>query len=54
MEWTAPRHLVPRLSCPPTERTAQMELKRVGLDTSKAIFTVHGVDQNERVVVRVI
>lgn len=29
-----------------------MELKRVGLDTSKAIFTVHGVDQNERVVAR--
>ena len=29
-----------------------MELKRVGLDTSKAVFTVHGVDHAERVVVR--
>jgi transposase len=29
-----------------------MELKRVGLDTSKAVFTVHGVDHGERVVVR--
>ena len=29
-----------------------MNLKRVGLDTSKAIFTVHGVDQDERAVLR--
>src|SRR5665811_2060356 len=27
-------------------------LKRVGLDTSRAVFTVHGVDHAERVVVR--
>ena len=29
-----------------------MYLKRVGLDTSKAIFAVHGVDQDERAVLR--
>ena len=29
-----------------------MNLKRVGLDTSKAMFTLHGVDQDERAVLR--
>ena len=29
-----------------------MNLKRVGLDTSKAVFTLHGVDHDERVVLR--
>ena len=25
-----------------------MKLKRIGLDTSKAVFTLHGVDHDER------
>ena len=29
-----------------------MNLKRIGLDTSKAVFTLHGVDRNERVLLR--
>ena len=29
-----------------------MELKRVGIDTSKAVFTVHGIDAQERAVLR--
>jgi transposase len=29
-----------------------MKLKRLGLDTSKAVFTVHGVDHDEKVVLR--
>ena len=29
-----------------------MNLKRVGLDTSKAVFTLHGVDHDERAVLR--
>ena len=29
-----------------------MNLKRVGLDTSKAVFTLHGVDYNEKAVLR--
>ncbi len=27
-----------------------MNLKRIGLDTSKAVFTLHGVDQDEKAV----
>src|SRR3954454_11231223 len=33
-------------------RTVHMKLKRLGLDTSKAVFTVHGVDHDEKVVLR--
>src|SRR3954452_20971891 len=29
-----------------------MKLKRLGLDTSKAVFTLHGVDHDEKVVLR--
>jgi len=29
-----------------------MKLKRIGLDTSKAVFTLHGVDHNEKAVLR--
>ncbi len=29
-----------------------MNLKRIGLDTSKAVFTLHGVDHDEKVVLR--
>ncbi len=29
-----------------------MDVKRIGLDTSKAVFTLHGVDQDEKIVLR--
>ena len=29
-----------------------MNLKRIGLDTSKAVFTLHGVDHNEKAILR--
>ncbi len=29
-----------------------MNLKRIGLDTSKAVFTLHGVDHDEKIVLR--
>ena len=29
-----------------------MNLKRIGLDTSKAVFTLHGVDHDEKTVLR--
>ncbi len=29
-----------------------MNIKRIGLDTSKAVFTLHGVDQDEKIVLR--
>jgi transposase len=29
-----------------------MNLKRIGLDTSKAVFTLHGVDQDEKAILR--
>ncbi len=29
-----------------------MNLGRIGLDTSKAVFTLHGVDQDEKAVLR--
>src|SRR3954469_19130998 len=35
-----------------TQRTVHMKLKRLGLDTSKAVFTLHGVDHDEKVVLR--
>ena len=30
----------------------QIEVKRIGIDTSKAVFTVHGIDQQDRPVLR--
>ncbi len=29
-----------------------MNLKRIGLDTSKSVFTLHGVDQDEKAILR--
>ncbi len=29
-----------------------MELKRIAVDTSKAVFTVHGIDREDRAVLR--
>jgi transposase len=34
------------------ERAAQMMFKRIAIDTSKHVFTVHGVDEQERAVLR--
>jgi transposase len=34
------------------ERAARMELKGVSIDTSKHVFTIHGVDERERPVMR--
>src|SRR5947209_6654708 len=40
------------LSTSKPKRTVHMKLKRLGLDTSKAVFTLHGVDHDEKVVLR--
>lgn len=29
------------------------QYKRIGIDTSKAVFTLHGIDQHERPVLRI-
>jgi hypothetical protein len=29
------------------------EYKRIGIDTSKAVFTLHGIDQQDRPVLRI-
>jgi hypothetical protein len=34
------------------ERAAHVELKRISIDTSKHTFTIHGVDQQERPILR--
>jgi transposase len=34
------------------ERAARMQLKRVAIDTSKHVFTLHGVDDREHPVLR--
>ena len=34
------------------ERAAQMEYRRISIDTSKHVFTIHGVDQQEHPVLR--
>jgi transposase len=52
--WTAPRHLVPDLGChQPRPEPSMTEYKRIGLDTSKAVFTLHGIDQQDRPVLRI-
>src|SRR5277367_5879930 len=51
--WTAPRHLVPELGCQqPRPEPPMSQIKRVGIDTSKAVFTLHGVDQAGQPVLR--
>ncbi len=34
------------------ERAARMKFKRIAIDTSKHVFTIHGVDEQERPVLR--
>ena len=51
--WTAPRHLVPELGCQqPRPEPPTSQIKRIGIDTSKAVFTLHGVDQAGQPVLR--
>src|SRR5258708_29289950 len=52
--WTAPRHRVPDLGChQPRPEPSMTQYKRIGIDTSKAVFTLHGVDQQDRPVLRI-
>src|SRR3954468_2185901 len=52
--WTAPRHRVPDLGCHrPRQEPSMSEIKRIGIDTSKAVFTLHAIDQEDRPVLRV-
>jgi hypothetical protein len=52
--WTAPRHRVPDLGChKPSQEPSMSEIKRIGIDTSKAVFTLHAIDQADRPVLRV-
>jgi hypothetical protein len=44
--WTAPRHRVPGLGChQPRPEPSMSEIKRIGIDTSKAVFPLHAVDE---------
>src|SRR5258708_6029069 len=52
--WTAPRHRVPVLGCQqPTPEPSVSQIKRIGIDTSKAVFTLHAVDEAGQAVLRV-
>src|ERR1700736_5395006 len=51
--WTAPRHLVPKFGRRNTNwRPSMTEIKRIAIDTSKSVFTLHGVDDAGRAVLR--
>src|SRR5271166_4008596 len=51
--WTAPRHLVPKFGCRDTNwRPSMSDIRRIAIDTSKSVFTLHGVDDAGRVVLR--
>src|SRR5665213_3183216 len=51
--WTASRHLVPKFGCRNTNwRPPMTEITRIAIDTSKAVFTLHGVDASGRAVLR--
>jgi transposase len=52
--WTAPRHRVPDLGRhQPRPEPSVTHYKRIGIDTSKAVFTLHGIDQQDRPVLRI-
>src|SRR6202790_2215309 len=52
--WTAPRHRVPDLGChQPRPEPSMTQYKRIGIDTSKAVFTLHGIDLQDRPVLRI-
>ena len=51
--WTAPRHRVPELGCQkPTPKPSLSHITRIGIDTSKAVFALHCVDDTGRAVLR--
>ena len=51
--WTAPRHRVPELGCEqPRPEPSVTQHKRIAIDLSKAVFTLHGIDQQDRPVLR--
>jgi transposase len=51
--WTAPRHRVPELGCEqPRLEPSVTQYKRIAIDLSKAVFTLHGIDQQDRPVLR--
>jgi hypothetical protein len=55
LRWTAPRHRVPELGCQqPKPEPSVTQYKRIAIDTSKAVFNLHGIDQQDRPVLRVI
>src|SRR5262245_4267179 len=52
--WTAPRHRCANVwsSQIQTGGPSAMQFKRIAIDTSKHVFTLHGVDANEHAVLR--
>src|SRR5437762_6547918 len=52
--WTAARHRCAKVWSLQTQTggPSVMKFKRIAIDTSKHVFTVHGVDEDERVVLR--
>ena len=51
--WTAPTaSIVPGCDCAIQQGSRPMTIIRIGLDTAKHVFQVHGVDENEQAVVR--
>src|SRR5208337_4318365 len=51
--WTAPRHRVPELGCQkPRPEPSMSHITRIGIDTSKAVFTLHCVDDTGRALLR--
>src|SRR5262252_6438067 len=51
--WTAPRHRVPNVGSLTTNRRPSVtELKLIAMDTSKHVFTLHGVDAQGKALLR--
>jgi transposase len=52
--WTIPRHHVPELVVETfqLEGPSIMEFKRISVDTSKSVFTLHGIDVQDRPILR--
>jgi transposase len=45
---------VPELGCEqPKPEPSVTQYKRIAIDTSKAVFTLHGIDQQDRPVLRI-
>src|SRR5258708_24847878 len=51
--WTAPTaSIVPGCDCAIQQGSRPMRIIRIGLDTAKHVFQVHGVDETETAVLR--